>query len=422
MKTINQSISPTQPLERISSLDFLRGIAILGILVINIESFSYPNPWSPYKYGFSSATDQSTRFWVYFLAQGKFFSMFTLLFGVGFCIFLERLEKKNLGLKAMDIYSRRLLWLFLIGVVHAYFLWDGDVLYHYAICGFLLIPFRSYKVKSLLMVLLVPIGVLLFNSYQNTSSTQNQFEAYTKALITDEEARSSEEQKSIEKWEKRTQIGVPDQSEINSLRNTYSASILENFKHTNVHKGALIYNGILFRTLIMMLLGVIIYRLGVFQNLQSVPFYWLFTFLILTVGLAINYYRYYHWTFEYFDPIRNIWTGWLFTFPKEMLGLAYILFFNGIYQKYLKNLKFKPFSNLGKMALTNYIFQSIICGLIFYGYGTNQFNNYSRTELLLIVPFIWIFLIVFSWLWMKNFRYGPLEYVWRKLTYKSFQN
>src|SRR5687767_6077862 len=110
------TFTPTQSFERINVLDFLRGLAVLGILLINIESFSYPDPWSPSQYGFHEAIDHTTRFWVYFLTQGKSFSMFTLLFGVGFYIFLERLEKKGLGLKAMDIYARRLLWLFIFGV------------------------------------------------------------------------------------------------------------------------------------------------------------------------------------------------------------------------------------------------------------------------------------------------------------------
>ncbi|WP_188463504.1 DUF418 domain-containing protein [Marivirga lumbricoides] len=420
MNNLKGQILPTQSSERISSLDFLRGVAILGILLINIESFSYPNPWSSYSYGFSSSLDHTTRFWIYFLAQGKFFSMFTLLFGVGFCIFLERLEKKNLGLKAMDIYSRRLLWLFIIGVLHAYFVWDGDVLYHYAICGFLLIPFRSFKVKSLILVLIIPVGFLLFNSFQSTVSTKSQYNAYKKSLLVEKNLRSEEDTKNIEKWENRTKKGVADQSEIVNHRSSYLSSISENSNHTKVHKGEVLYTGILYRTIIMMLLGIILYRMGIFQNYHSVRFYWPATLVILAIALIINYFRYYHWTFEYFNPVRNIWVSFLFTFPKEILGLAYILLFNGIYQKFLQRFSFKPLSKLGKMALTNYLLQSIICGFIFYGYGFNQFNVHSRTELLIFIPFIWIFLIVFSWLWMKHFQYGPLEYVWRKLTYRNF--
>ncbi len=127
---MSSALQPTRQSERIGSLDFLRGIAVLGILIINVESFSYPNPWSPYQYGFASDADRTTRFWVYFLAQGKFFSMFALLFGVGFYIFLERLEQKGIGLRAMDIFARRLLWLFVFGLIHAFFIWNGDILYH----------------------------------------------------------------------------------------------------------------------------------------------------------------------------------------------------------------------------------------------------------------------------------------------------
>ena len=89
---MNQNFLPTQSSERIGVLDFLRGIAVLGILAINDESFCYPDPWSPSAFGFEAPVDHQVRFWNYFLTQGKFFSMFTLLFGVGFYIFLERLE------------------------------------------------------------------------------------------------------------------------------------------------------------------------------------------------------------------------------------------------------------------------------------------------------------------------------------------
>ena len=86
-------------------------------------------------------------------------------------------------------------------------------------------------------------------------------------------------------------------------------------------------------------------------------------------SLIINYYRYYHWTYQYSQPVTNVWIAWLFTFSKETLGLAYILLLNGIYQKFLRNFHFKPVSNAGRMALTNYIMQTVICILIFYGYG-----------------------------------------------------
>ncbi|TRX61417.1 DUF418 domain-containing protein [Fulvivirga sp. M361] len=418
---MQQIPQPTQPFERIGSLDFLRGVALLGILIINIESFTYPDPWSPYKYGFWDPWDHNTRFWVYFLAQGKFFSMFTLLFGASFYIFLERLEQKGIGLKALDIYARRLLWLFIFGAAHAYLLWDGDVLYHYAVCGFLLFPFRSFTIRSLLLILLIPIATLLLNSYNRVTATQKQYAEFIQASKIKEGQQTDETMKKIQRWESRTKKKSALDSEVQVPRKTYFQSVLTNAEHTKVHKGAVLYQGILFRTLIMMILGIILYKSGIFLNYQSVKYYWPIAITLLLVALVINYTRYYHWSFEYFHPVKSIWKSWLFTFPKELSGLAYVLVLNGLYQKYLASVKLKLISNIGRMALTNYIMQSMICGFIFYGYGLGRYNHYSRFELLSIVAIIWCLQLFLSWWWLKKFRQGPLEWCWRKLTYGNIQ-
>lgn len=412
-----QQSSPTQPTERIGALDFLRGMAILGILLINVETFAYPDPWSPYKFGFESAGDHHTRFWVYFLAQGKFFSMFTLLFGVGFYIFLERLEQKGLGLRAMDIFARRLLWLFAFGCIHAYLIWDGDILYHYAVCGFFLFPFRSFSVRQLVLVLLVPISIVLYNAYESAGRAQKQFIAYETAVKIPESDRDAEEQKAISSWENRTSPKDPDRTDLPVPRQTYFQSIAANAEHTRVHKGTVFYQGILFRTLIMMLLGILLYKLDVFRDYRRLPYYWAITIFILLLALLINYLRYYQWTYAYFEPVRNPGQAWLFAFPKELLGLAYILTFNGLYQKFFSRFRFKPISLAGRMALSNYILQSILCGLIFYGYGLGWHNQLARTELLPIVAGIWILQLGLSFWWLQRYRQGPLERLWRRLTY-----
>jgi uncharacterized protein len=415
---MNNKIFEPQNYDRIPSLDFLRGIAVLGILIINIESFAYFYPFK-LMHGFVEPVDITTRFWVYFLAQGKFFAMFTLLFGAGFYIFLERLEAKGYDLKALDIYSRRLLWLFFFGVIHAYLIWDGDVLYHYAVCGFLLFPFRSMSVKKLSVVLLILISIQLFNSYQRTSYTQQQYQDYTQALEVEEDQRSYQQDKAIEKWQKKTHKKDLSYVKLETPRMTLMESWSSNFEKVKVHKGTVFYSSILFRTLITMILGIILYKLGVFQNYQAVKYYWPITISILTVALYMNYSRYEQLTYSYYEPVKTLGLGWLHTFPKEILGFAYILFFNGVYQKFLKNIKFKPVSTLGKMALSNYIFQSIVCGVLFYGYGLGWFNQFSRSELWMIIPVIWLIQLFLSFLWMKKFKQGPLEYIWRRLTYSG---
>ncbi|UII27912.1 DUF418 domain-containing protein [Fulvivirga maritima] len=412
---MQNAIAATRQKNRIQSLDFLRGIAVLGILIMNIESFCYPNQWSPYAYGFESAQDHTVRFWVYLLCQGKFFGMFSILFGVGFYIFLERLEKKGLGLKAVDIYARRLLLLFLIGVIHAYFIWNGDILYHYAICGFLLFPFRVFSAKRLVLILLIPVAVLSYNAVDSVLNKQQQYQEYLEAL--DADTPTDEQKMVIEKWQKSTSPKEGNTDEIESGRDTYWQSVEANAEHVKVLKGEVFYSGILYRTLILMIIGIILYKLNVFSDYKSVKYYWLITAVITALALYINYARYYHWTFEYYKPVLNIWQGLLFAFPKEIMALAYILVFNGFYQKLARPKWFTALSLAGRMALTNYIIQNIICGLLFYGYGFSLYGQLARHELLYVVVCIWGLQLIWSYFWFKKFEYGPLEWCWRRLTY-----
>ncbi len=170
-----------------------------------------------------------------------------------------------------------------------------------------------------------------------------------------------------------------------------------------------------------MILGIVLYRSGIFSDYHVWKYYWIISLSVLAVGLIINYLRYYHWTYEYFNPVTNVWKGWLFTFPKEILGIGYVLILNGLFQKFLPSVRFKMISNIGRMALTNYIFQNTLLGLIFYGYGLAMFNRFSRFELLGIVAVIWIVQILLSSLWMKKHKQGPLEMMWKALTYNSFK-
>jgi len=414
-------IQPTSSFERIPALDFLRGVAILGILFINAENFAYPDSFSPWRNGFEEPRDYTTRFWVYFLTQGKFYNMFALLFGVGFYIFLDRLEKKQAGLRAMDIYARRLLWLFVIGAVHYYFVWDGDILHHYAICGFLLFPFRAMKGRSLLVVMGLLMALQLVKAYDLTLRRQGWKVNYERSLSLPEEERTEDDEKRIAFWERLTQQKAPDTTQVPPRKETFLRGLQETYESAGLHKGEVFHQGLLYPTLLIMLAGMLLYRSGIFHNYRAWRYYWPVSLTVLGVGLLVNYLRFYHWTYQYFDPVTNIWKGWLFTFPKELLGLGYILFFNGVYQKLLKTARFKIISNVGKTALSNYILQNILLGLVFYGYGLGQFNHWSRFEVLGIVALIWVIQLALSALWLRKYPQGPLERLWRRLTYRSFE-
>jgi uncharacterized protein len=414
-------INPTSITERIPSLDFLRGIAILGILFINIESFVYPNPWSSWQYGYESSIDHHTRFWVYFLTQGKFYTMFALLFGIGFVIFMERIQQKVNGLTAMDIYARRLLWLFVIGVIHAYFIWDGDILYHYAICGLFLLPFRSMKSRNLVLIVLSLAAFLFIKSFESVSKRQESYSNYTEVLNKEEAKRTDKDNTLIVSWESRYSEKSPNLSEeVEVPKPTYWQGVINSYENHKVHKGEFYYQSLILSSLIVMILGMILFRAGIFSDYTVWKYYWAISVLVLILGLVINYMRYYHWTYEDHIPNLNTFKALSFTFPKEILGVGYILVLNGIYQKYLRNVRFKVFTKIGRTALSNYIFQSIILGILFYGYGFGMFNGFSRFELLGFVVTIWVIQITSTHIWLRYHKQGPLEFLWRKLTYNSF--
>ena len=402
--------------QRIQSLDFLRGIAILGIVLINIESFSYPNPWSPSAFGFETEIDRSTRFFVYWFAQGKFYFMLALLFGVGFCLFLDRAQQKQ-GQNAYVLYLKRLFWLFVIGVIHAYLIWDGDILYHYAICGLILLLFEPFSTKGKVAVIMALLAILMFNSYQRTSNRAESFQAYTQYKNIAVEERTAAQQRRVNYWEGRLTKKAPNTEDIEMPRQTYLESIAANYEKVQVHRGEIYHQSILYNTLIMMLAGALLFRSGIFQDYRAVPHYWLMTLIVTVAALTINYFRYRHWTFHYEQPVINIWQGWLYSFPRETLSLAYVLLFNGLYQKCAGGRVSRLIANVGRMALTNYILQSVICGLIFYGYGLGLYDQLSRFELLPIVVAIVLLQILFSWVWFKWHTMGPIEFVWRKLIY-----
>ncbi|MAE81907.1 MAG: hypothetical protein CMB80_04170 [Flammeovirgaceae bacterium] len=404
--------------ERIHGLDFIRGIAVLGIFVMNVESFSYPAPFKPAAYGFEVPLDHEVRFWVYWLFQGKFFGVFALLFGVGFDIFLSNLEKRGLGLQSIDVYGRRLLWLFVFGVVHSIFLWTGDILHHYAICGLLLIPLRSFSQKGILLSILLLSLVLFYNDYQRVDSRHAKYENYQQAIVVSPEFRDAEQNKSINSW---VRLITPNEAE--SLDKDHPrlgglwSNFQENLEHVGFNTGKIFYAGILIRTLILMLVGIWLYRMQIFQDYRSIKGYWLWTIGALIVGLLMNYFRSAQWTFHSNEPILSYWRVWSETLAKEILATGYVLLLNGVYQKL--NQPLTLINKVGKMALSIYIFQTLQGVLFFYGYGMGYYNHFSRSELLVIILCGWVVQLLVIYWYTKYFTQGPLEYVWRKLTYRE---
>ncbi len=343
--------------------------------------------------------------------------MFALLFGVGFVVFLDRVQRKVEGLDVLDIYARRIFWLFIMGLIHSYFIWDGDILYHYAICGLLLLPFRSMKRRSIVIALFLLLAIPLFKSYENVGKRQDTFQKYSQAVGKSPEKRSAAEEKTVKNWENRYAEKTFEYKEVEAPRQTYWEGVKHSFKEGQVLDGAFYYDSIIFSSLIVMLVGMLFYRSGIFSDYRVWQFYWPIAIGVLVLGLAVNAFRYYHWTYLDHEPILEFWKGWSFTFPKEILGIGYVLILNGVYQMFLKSWKLGWLTAIGRTALSNYIVQSLILGILFYGYGFGLHNQISRVELLGFVIGIWILQIILTKVWLRFYTQGPLEMIWRKLTY-----
>ncbi|MGK0253912.1 MAG: hypothetical protein ACI9OE_001394, partial [Mariniflexile sp.] len=427
MTTTNQHFKPTQRNGRINSLDVIRGIALLGILLMNINGMGLPFAYSdPTIAGGSEGLNLQVWIANNMFFEGTMRGLFTMLFGSGVILLTSRLEKNGAGITTADIYYRRILWLLLFGIINVYvFLWHGDILYPYAIFGLMLFPFRNASVKNLVLVgcLLISIGVLWdISDYRNDLETQkNGIEMQT---LKEQGVTLNENQESdLKKWEKLNTKHTPKevQGKIEKMRQGYWSVLMEKVNGNQFMQTWLPYRLWPWDILSFMLLGMALFKLRVFHGERSNKFYILLLVIGYLIGLSINYMETTMLIDSDFDPViiskadQSYQIGRLFT-TLGHIGLFMLFIKSGILGFLQKSL-----AAVGKLALTNYLTHSVVTSIIFYGDGLALFGQLERYELYYIVSAIWIIQLIFSPIWLKYFLYGPAEWLWRSLTYQQKQ-
>ena len=394
-------VSPAMPRERIISLDVLRGFAVLGILVMNIQSFSmisaaYMNPAA-----YGDLTGINKWVWVisHILANAKFMAIFSMLFGAGVILFSEKAILK--GRRAGGLHFRRMFWLFVFGMIHAYFIWYGDILVTYALCGMIVFLFRKKSLRTLIIwsviFLLIPSMLYLGSGYTIPNwpeeTYQQNFESWQPS------------QETIDHEVQGMQGGFLEQMPVRVSMAVFMQTFLFFY-----------YSG--WRALGLMLLGMFLYRLGVLTLQKTNRFYVRMIIFGLIPGMALIVFGIYEnfshkWSFDYsmfFGMQYNYWGS---------IGVA--LAYTGIVMLFCRSNIWKRLNDAlaatGRMAFTNYILQSLICVLLFYGTGFGLFGRVERIYQALIVVAVWIIIIIFSKLWLSYYRFGPLEWLWRSLVY-----
>lgn len=404
----NPSMAPVQQTERLQIVDTLRGFALFGILFVNMTIFSRPiqlilfpaDPASPW-------FDHAAEWLIHFLGEGKFYALFSMLFGLGLTLLMERVEGR--GGKFTPLYLRRLLVLLGFGLVHAFLVWMGDILILYALTGSLLILFRKAKPRALLVwiVLLVTLPLL--------------FNAGTTGLV--ELGKSVPEgAQQIEAVFAETIAGFET-----DLANAYRVYASGNFAeitaqrvsdYTSMGLSAYVVMG--FNILAMFLLGVYFGKQGIFRDLEA--YRGLFRKLLtwgLLLGLGGN--ALYASLILSMSRVEPTWPLLLATVAQTLgaplLMLAYVSAFCLLALNPVWGKRIQVLAPVGQMALTNYLTQSIVCTLIFYGYGLGLFGQMGEALGIGLTFVIYLLQIHFSHWWMKRFQYGPAEWLWRSLTY-----
>ncbi|MBI2687679.1 MAG: DUF418 domain-containing protein [Acidobacteria bacterium] len=419
-----QAVGPVLSGERISSLDTIRGFALLGILLMNIVGFGLPYAYDdPANSGGSTGINLWIWIVMHILAEGKMRCLFSMVFGAGIILLTSRAEQRAGASSSADIYYQRNLWLGGFGILHAFLLWQGEILYPYALCALALYPFRRMAPKGLISIaaamMLIITGLTIYDG-MDTKKTIAEGKAAEEikkggaSLTEDQEA-------SLRKWEDLRKHVKPSSAEIEKTKNRWRGGVVDVLKvraETVWHWHSLAYYH--YRNLdifSMMLLGMAFFKLGVFSGTRSFKFYVVMAGVGYAIGLSINSYTAYTRVANNFDIVVNIYSGVTYDIGRLSIALAHAGILMLLMKAGMQAWLTRSLGAIGQMALSNYLTHSVVCSTIFCGYGFGMYGRLERYQLYYIVAALWIFQMIVSPIWLRHFHFGPAEWAWRSLTY-----
>jgi uncharacterized protein len=422
-------LAPAARSERIASIDVLRGVAVLGILLMNILGFGLPRGSAEDPTIAGASTDADYWVWAVnsVLFGGKMRTIFSMLFGASVLLLIGRIDARGDGELAVDIHLRRNLWLVLFGIVHGYLLlWWGDILYAYGLIGLALVAFRRLTPRALLICGAVVLAIQV----PKTLSFERELRTAVAGVAAVERATASgqpltEEQKgSIEGWRETLANERPTaeatQKDIDERRQGYLGNVAALVPRNARMESTIFYDFIFFDIAGMMFLGMALFKLGIFSATRSYRFYVTMIVAGYTIGVSLGTWVIHDWAIRHAFAVGA--REWLFYDVERIavtlghVGVVMLVCKAGIFTSITRRL-----AAVGQMALTNYILQTVICGLVFFGRGFALFGQLARHQLYYVVAAVWIFQLIVSPVWLRHYRFGPLEWLWRSLTYKAPQ-
>jgi uncharacterized protein len=376
---------------RLPVIDALRGIAILGILIMNIQAFGrieraylLPNIDGPL-----SLSDRWLHALGYFFAEQVFVSLLSCLFGVGIWLLAER--SQAVGLNPVRQQRRRSLGLLSIGLVHAYLIWSGDILVAYALAAWVLAPAVYWSVGTQLKLGLAFLAVTPALSL-------------LELMLVPAEIRSS--------------VFAVDpqafQAEIQALLGGWWENQGWRFDRTLESH----YLGLLFGTFWFvagwMLIGMALFRIGLAAGRWPDRRYWRLIALVLPLGWLLKALGYWYQASTDFDPARLVIGRGLFSYlGAACLCLGYLSLAVLVWRHWPQHVLARPLEAIGQTALSNYLLQSLLATTLFYGFGLGWFEQLDFAQLVLVTIGIWTVNALLTTWWLAHFRLGPMEWLWR---------
>ena len=421
--------APVSQQDRIVILDSLRGFAILGILLMNIPSFGLPSPvgHDPSILNEWGTINFKTWFLVDWIPEGTQRAIFSMLFGAGILLFIGGKEKRLDGMMPADYFFRRQLWLIVFSLFDVFvLLWSGDILLDYACLGMIMFAFRNLPAKKLLIGAGFCFIFMLARENRNLyldKETIHRGELVaaidtTKTKLT---LIQKEDLGAMKDFKERSLVESKlKRMEKNIEKNTGSYKSLYEYR-TNRYLDELVtylFLG-LWDVLLFMFLGMAFFKMGILTGQAPTKTYLWMTIIGLGVGLTVSYFRLQQLIdakFNWFDYTKRVWFS-MYELSRTFRAIGILGFIMLLYKSRWFKWLFALLRPVGQMAFTNYLMQSLMCGLIFYGVGFGLFGKLQRHEIYYVVGSVWLFQIIYSNIWLHYFRFGPMEWAWRSLTY-----
>jgi uncharacterized protein len=402
--------APVRPGQRILTIDILRGFAILGILLVNMALFNQSvlnmamrltPPATP--------LDQVAEWFIKFFAEGKFYSIFSFLFGLGMAIQFSRAEERNA--RFGPFWIRRMLVLLVFGLIHAFLIWPGDILILYSVLGIALLLWRKARPRTLLIwVVIFLVLPLLFNAALwglTALGTASLGDAEMAQLVDEQIANYGA-------------LGA-------QADRIYAAGSFPEVTAQRARDMVFMFSVwpfMAFNVLAMMLLGLFAGKRRIFEdipgNLPLIRRVWLWGLIIGLIGNGL-YVTFGQQANRAMPSLANILSTLGQTFGAPALALFYMATLTLLAERTVWRARLAPLANAGRMALTNYLLQSVICTILFYGYGFGFYGKIGIAGGIVLTAAICAAQVVFSTWWLGRFRFGPMEWLWRTLTYEKRQ-